>query len=93
MQTREGYLLRDVAGAPVVVATGKAAEQFLGMMNLNKTGAFFWKLLEKGATEEELVEKALEQLNFMVCRRECVCLKARIMDFQEMESRFTECAV
>lgn len=61
MQTREGYLLRDVAGAPVVVATGKAAEQFLGMMNLNKTGAFFWKLLEKGATEEELVEKALEQ--------------------------------
>lgn len=61
MQTREGYLLRDIAGAPVVVATGKAAEQFLGMMNLNKTGAFFWKLLEKGATEEELVEKALEQ--------------------------------
>lgn len=45
----------------MVVATGKAAEQFLGMMNLNKTGAFFWKLLEKGATEEELVEKALEQ--------------------------------
>ena len=61
MQTREGYLLRDVAGAPVVVATGKAAEQFLGMMNLNKTGAFFWKLLEKGPTEEELVEKALER--------------------------------
>ena len=61
MQTREGYLLRDVAGTPVVVATGKAAEQFLGMMNLNKTGAFFWKLLEKGATEEELVEKAMER--------------------------------
>jgi hypothetical protein len=37
--------------------------------------------------------RCLQQLNFMVCRRECVCLKARIMDFQEMESRFTECAV
>ena len=61
MRTKEGYILRDVAGAPVVVATGEAAEQFLGMMSLNKTGAFFWSLLEKGTTEEELVEKALER--------------------------------
>ena len=34
---------------------------FGGMINLNDTGAFLWKLLENGATEDELLEKMLDE--------------------------------
>lgn len=61
MKIREGFIIREVAGSFVVVAVGSAAKEFGGIINLNETGAFLWKALEKGATAEELVSKLLEE--------------------------------
>jgi len=46
MKVKEGYMLREVAGNSVVVAVGKATLDFNGLITLNSTGTFLWKLLE-----------------------------------------------
>ena len=60
MKIKEGFMLREVAGSYVVVAVGKRSEQFNGMVNLNETGAFLWKLVEQGASRDELLNSLLE---------------------------------
>lgn len=59
MKIKEGYILREVAGNFVVVAVGNAVKNFNGIINLNETGAFLWKILEKGATKDELKKQLL----------------------------------
>ncbi len=61
MKIKPGYMLREVAGCSVVVAIGTDTMDFNGMINLNETGTFLWKLLEKGSTIEELVDAVLEE--------------------------------
>lgn len=62
MKIKNGFILRNVSEAYVVVATGEAAENFNSMITLNETGAFLWKLLsENDCTAETLVTKLLEE--------------------------------
>ena len=56
MKIKSGYILREVAGTFLVVAVGKRAKEFNGMINLNSTAAELWKELEKGGTEDSLTE-------------------------------------
>ena len=55
MRPKEGFLLRELDGTAIVVATGSALTEFSGLITLNATGTFLWKRLEQGATEEDLV--------------------------------------
>lgn len=61
LKLKEDLILREVAGSYVVVAVGKVAAEFNAMITLNETGAFLWKALEKGATEESLTEALLDE--------------------------------
>lgn len=61
MKIKDGFIIREVAGSFIVVAVGSAVKEFNGIVNLNETGAFLWKILEKGATPEELLAKLLEE--------------------------------
>ncbi len=56
MKINENFLLREVAGTPIVMPVGEAAEKLNGMIKLNETGIFLWKKLEVGTTEEELLD-------------------------------------
>ncbi len=60
MKIKAGFILRDVAGKTFVVATGELSKNFKGMITLNETGKFIWKLLENDTTKEEIVDKMLE---------------------------------
>ena len=57
MKVKDGFILRKVGLQYVVAATGKASENFNGMLRLNETGAFAFRLLQEGITEAELVER------------------------------------
>lgn len=61
MKIKEGFMLREVAGSYVVVAVGTRSEEFNGMVNLNSTGAFLWKCLEKGGDKESLTQALLDE--------------------------------
>ena len=45
----------------MVVAIGEASKNFNGMIRMNETGAFYWKELEQGVTEDDLVAKTMER--------------------------------
>lgn len=55
MKINENFVLREVAGSWVVIPIGEKSVDFNGMMNLNETGVFLWRKLEKGAEKEELI--------------------------------------
>lgn len=60
MKIKDGFILRSVSDAYVVVAVGEATKSFNGMITLNETGAFLWKALADGCADKaELVEKLL----------------------------------
>ena len=61
MKIKKGFILREVAGNNIVVAVGDAVKSFNGVINVNETGAFLWKLLENDTTEEKLVTALLEE--------------------------------
>ena len=61
MKIKDGYMLREVAGNSVVVAVGKAALDFNGLITLNSTGVFLWKMLAEGINEEDLLTAVLDE--------------------------------
>ena len=61
MKIKDGFILREVAGSYLVVAVGNAVKEFGGIVNLNETGAFLWRLLEKSSTEPEMVDALLNE--------------------------------
>ncbi len=61
MKIKDGFILRQVAGNYIVIAVGDEAVDFNGMITVNETGAFLWKILADGATKEEMLEKLLTE--------------------------------
>lgn len=61
MKIKDGFMLRQIAGSYVVIAYGKNAVDFNGMISLNDTGAFLWKKISEGRTRDELVSDLLEE--------------------------------
>ncbi len=59
MKIKDGFVLRDIAGDTVVIATGELSKTFHGMIKLNSTGKEIWQILSSGdVTEEYIIEMA-----------------------------------
>lgn len=61
MKVKSGFMLREIAGQWVIVPLGARVVEFNGIMTLSESGAILWKLLEKGAGEDELVSALLAE--------------------------------
>lgn len=61
MKIKEGFVLKQVADVTIVVPAGEAALDFNGMITLNDTAAFLWRLLENETTQEELLSAMLKE--------------------------------
>ena len=62
MKIKDGFVLRKVSEAYVVVAVGNEVSDFNGMITLNETGAFLWENLTSGVENaSELLEKMLAE--------------------------------
>lgn len=55
MKLNENYILKTVAGMPVVVPVGEAVRNIRGMITLNGTAEIIWKALEDGKSYEEII--------------------------------------
>lgn len=60
MKRKEGFIIREVADSWVVVAIGEVSKNFNGMVKMNDTSAFLFKILEKEMTKEGLVHALME---------------------------------
>lgn len=57
MKIKDGFILKDVAGSKIVIATGKEKLTFNGVMTFNSVGAEIFCLLDGTNTPEEITEK------------------------------------
>ena len=48
MKLNENYILKTIAGSPVVVPVGDAVDNIKGMITLSGPAETIWKCLEKG---------------------------------------------
>lgn len=55
MKVKDNFVLHEVAGSWLVVATGAACNDFNGMLSLNESGAMLFRILEEGCEEDKLV--------------------------------------
>ena len=63
MKIKNGFVLRDISGQAVVVATGEASETFHGMIKLNDTARYIWELMEKETDFDFIVASVTEKYN------------------------------
>ena len=63
MKIKSGFVLRSVGGENIVVPVGEMSKQFHGMINLNDSGAFLWRLFSQDCTVDEAVKSLKEQYN------------------------------
>lgn len=81
MRIKNGFVLREVAGKYVVIATGEASKEFNGMITLNQTGKEIWEGVTNGLSVEAIaerlvgnfdvsMEKALEDTKKMIASME-----------------------
>lgn len=61
-RVREGYILRQVGQAYMVMPTGPRMKDYEGMITLNETGAFLFKEAQKEDTSpEKLVQACIDE--------------------------------
>ena len=61
MKIKEDFILRKVADSYVVVPVNNMSLDINGIINLNETGAFHFKLMQSGIDREELISKMLDE--------------------------------
>ncbi len=63
IKAKDGFILRKLADEYMIIAIGAAADEFRDILQTNETGAFYWGLLKKGTTYEELVAQAMARFD------------------------------
>ena len=63
MKIRGQFTLREVAGEVLVVPMGETALSLNGMIILNGVSKVIWEALETGATQEELLQRILDEFD------------------------------
>jgi len=61
MRIKSGFIIREIAGSPVVIPIGERVLDYKGMMLPNETGAFLWRKLQNDATFEQLLQSVLDE--------------------------------
>ena len=56
MKLKKDYVLRQAAGAWIVLPLGEEAVNFAGMLKLNDSGVLLWRALEQGDDKNALIE-------------------------------------
>ena len=60
-KVKEGFLLREIAGRFMAVPYGGRTSEMHGMVALNETAAFMWRMLESECTESDLINGLLSE--------------------------------
>lgn len=61
MKIKPEFKLRNVGGMNIIVST--AGMDFQGIITVNNTGEFIWRMLEKDASQEEILTALAKECN------------------------------
>ena len=57
MRIKDGFVLREIAGQVMVIATGEASKGFNGMIKLNETGKEIWLGMQEHLDEASIAKR------------------------------------
>ena len=77
MIIKKELIKREIVGDTILVPLGKSVYESNGLFVLNELGAFIWNLMPAVDTEEEIVDKILEE--YEVSREEAEADTAQFM--------------
>lgn len=63
MKTNKNFILRNIAGENILVATGEAAQNFNGMITLNEVASFIWNNVDECGSVEKLITSILDEFD------------------------------
>ncbi len=63
MKIKDGYILKDVAGAKIVIATGAQKMNFNGVMTFNSVGAEVFNMLDGTNSIDDIARKISKDYN------------------------------
>ena len=61
MKIKDGFILRKIAGEDIVVPIGNNIADFNGVIRLNESAAFLWKVLQEEISKVDLVNSLIEE--------------------------------
>ena len=61
MRIKDNLVLKEIAGAYVVLPIGTATVDFTGILTLNESGAMLWRLINDGYDSEQLTEALVNE--------------------------------
>ncbi|MGN0526102.1 MAG: PqqD family protein [Acutalibacteraceae bacterium] len=61
MKISENYILKTIAGQPVVVPVGEAASNINGMITLNGVAEIIWKGLQAEKSVDAIIEEIMAE--------------------------------
>ena len=60
MKIKEGFILRKIADADMVIPIGDNIAYFNGVISLNETAAYLWRKLSEGSELSDLSEALID---------------------------------
>lgn len=63
MKRNTNFILREIAGENILVATGEAAQIFNGMITLNEVASFIWNNIDECETVDKLIASILGEFD------------------------------
>lgn len=80
MKIKEGFILKDVAGSKIVIATGKARLSFNGVITFNTVGAEIFNLLDGTNSSEEIIKQISEKydVDSVIVKKDFEALVAKL---------------
>lgn len=63
MKRNTNFILREIAGENILVATGEAVQIFNGMITLNDVASFIWSNIDECKTVDKLIASILDEFD------------------------------
>jgi hypothetical protein len=61
MKIKSNFAKRKIADSNIVVPVGPGIKDFNGMITLNDSASFFWDCMINETTEEDVIEKVIDE--------------------------------
>ncbi|MDY4077606.1 MAG: PqqD family protein [Clostridium sp.] len=61
MKIKDGFILREILDSYMAVPVGERTREVQGVIALNETGAFLWRMLEEDTSEDKLIASMVKE--------------------------------
>lgn len=61
MKIKDGFIVREILDSYMAVPVGERTRDVHGVIALNETGAFLWRMLEQDTSEDKLIASMVKE--------------------------------